>query len=845
MRIIILLLLALIPLSVQSQTIVVPPSGNLQSALTNATCGSTIVLTASKDGGVYKAPADFVAYELRKSCPASSPITITSSVAPPANGVRVGPADRPNMPKLIARVGSPGFFDIKGKSNTILVPASSYRLRYLWFTNEKRADQSGTSYLIGGGGSGQVADHASNIEVDQCFFNPVDWDENNQNLRSSVNYASQVSGVNITLKNSYMTGFGAKYANSDVILDGGCILMGTAPGPYTMDNNHCEAWFVGFFVGGGDPGTANRATVSASTATSITLSQTANLQPGDYISYRVPQDHPDNPGRRPWGASIVDSINGLTITLKIPTQVTGTNDNKRTGPPALVGTGSEVRWRGWIPSDIRITRNFFYKPPRWYDYVGSDGKGFFEIKLCDRCLIDGNTFDGNTGFTITVRNQGGAAAWSVIKNLTMSNNLVTRFGAVFATLFYDNQQLSMPSSNIEFSNNLIYGDTGPDPNFGIRPKIFVGQHGNNIRVFHNTVIQTGEIMRSGSGTSNPSSEQMTNFVWRDNITMWGTGEQHGYACLNSSTANNEVCTPGYIWTRNAMIGAPTGPLADRRSMASFPPGNFNPATIVDVRFADAANGNYELLPTSPLKGKGTNGKDPGVDMAQLRAHLSGGSTAPLPSPSATPIVSPTPVASPSPTPVASPSPTPVATPQPSPVPTPTPTNTISIQGRVIDQNDRSVAGALVSAFNRTVLSRAGDGYFSFSGIPLGTTITATKEGYTFSTETVRAGVPEQNYFIRGRVVVGPTPSPSPSVPLPSPSPSPTVLPTPSPSPTVPPQPTPTPTPVSNIEVITEPWPSDEGQQDAAWKRLHEAGWKCTPNVPSPAGNKIRCWRLKM
>jgi len=812
-------------------TIVVPAGGNLQSAIDTAKCGDKIMLQA---GATYTAPADFVAYTLPvKPCTDSSYITITSSVAAPADGVRVGLADRTNMPKLVARVGSPGFFDVLNR-------AHHYRLSHLWFTNQRRADNSGTSYLIGGGSeiNGDINNFPHHIDIDHCFFNPLEWDETGgTNLRASVNYAVEIGGSNIILRDSYMTGFGARYMNSNELLDSGCALIGTSPGPYTMDNNHCEAWFVGFFTGGGDPGSSNQATVTASTATSLTLSQTANLAAGDYISYRVPLDHPDNPRAAVWGASIVDSVSGLNVTLRIPTQVIGTNDNKRNGPPALVGTGSNARWRGWIPSDIRVTRNTFFKPRRWYDAVGTDGKGFYEIKLCDRCLIDGNTFDGRTGMTITVRNQGGAAAWSIIRNLTVSNNLFPKFSVFAATLFDDNQQLSMPSSNIRFINNLAYGDVGPDPALGIRPKVFTGQHGDIIEFDHNTILQSGEIARSGSGVpSLAPREQMTNWRWTNNITNWGTGEQHGFACLNSTNGSNEPCVPGYVWTRSVMVGAPTGPLQDARSMANFPPGNFNPATTAEVGFIDPASGNYGLRADSPYKAKGTDGKDIGVDTQQLAAHLGGQSSAPLPSPTPPPSISPTPAPTPTPVPSAtptpqpspSPSPTVTPTPQPSPVVSPAPTPTPSVPAGKIILSGHTFSALDGGAFPWTtvVLSDVNgielrrlqeqDNSYAFIVEPGSYQIHVEQSGYNVSpgrihvtnaTETM-GGLTILNFTLGpdewfktgadncvpggGECPPG-QPQPSPSV-SPSPVASPTQQPTPQPSPSIEPTPVATPTP---------------------------------------------------
>src|SRR6185369_10264736 len=182
-------------------------------------------------------------------------ITITSSIAAPADGTRVTIADRAKMPKLVARVGSPGFFDFANQ-------AHHYRLSGLWFTNVKSATGTGATYLIGGGNSltgasvphgGDINQFPHDVVIDHCFFNPVDWDEDNQqNLYSSVNYAVELLGANIAVRDNYMAGFGCRYASDhNTILDSGGVLIGTAPGPYTVDNNYVEGWFVGFFIGGG------------------------------------------------------------------------------------------------------------------------------------------------------------------------------------------------------------------------------------------------------------------------------------------------------------------------------------------------------------------------------------------------------------------------------------------------------------------------------------------------------------------------------------------------------------------------------------------------------------------
>jgi hypothetical protein len=76
-----------------------------------------------------------------------------------------------------------------------------------------------------------------------------------------------------------------------------------------------------------------------------------------------------------------------------------------------------------------------------------------------------------------------------------------------------------------------------------------------------------------------------------------------------------------------MIGAPAGPLYAAQSLASFPSGNWNPADISTIGFTDPASANYRLLSSSRYYRAASDGKDVGVDMDQLRAHLNG----PMPS----------------------------------------------------------------------------------------------------------------------------------------------------------------------------------------------------------------------
>src|SRR5215831_5725150 len=640
-----------------ANTIIVPPGGDIQAAINLAQFGDTIILQA---GATYETPFDYTPFNLVNKGSGSGYITITSSIAPPADGTRVTLADRANMPKLVVKNGSSFFEALHG--------AHHFRLSGLWITNKVGGTATQLLSINGEDIAHQdprdpLVDWPHDIIIDHCFFNPVEWDMYPEaNLCSSVNTAIGMVGINITIRDCMMKGFGAKYGGgtgSDqpgcgtVVLDGESVIVGTAPGPMLIDNNQMEEWFVAFFIGGGDPGSMYGSTVlsnPAPTLTSATLSNVTGLNVGDNIAFEMNADSPTHAGVHV-GDGTIQSISGNTVTFSHLVGKWGTNDDYipipdgAARPKTVDDAGgvppcsnnyfglpvwcSQAYWDGYVPSNITITHNYINKPQRWYDYTGTDGKGFFEIKLCDTCLIDGNTFNGKTGFTVTVRNQGGRAPWSVIKNLTLSNNVSTQFGAGLYTLFLDNEELSKESSNIIFDNNLMYGMYDNSSVAGFRPRVFSGTYGDTVKFTHNTVLQSGRIMMYGNGPSFAGIDDLTNFIFRDNIVGWGTSTDSGYGCTEGDLS---VCTPGYVWTKNVMIGAPTGLLYEAQSLATFPSGKWNPATIADVGFTDPASGNYRLLSSSPYHAAASDGKDVGVDMDQLLAHLNG----PIPVPSPTP-----------------------------------------------------------------------------------------------------------------------------------------------------------------------------------------------------------------
>ena len=138
-----------------------------------------------------------------------------------------------------------------------------------------------------------------------------------------------------------------------------------------------------------------------------------------------------------------------------------------TGENVMFG-GADPSIRNLVPSDIEIRHNHFSKPLSWKigdpTYAGTPWtvKNLFELKNARRVLIDGNLFEYNwphaqSGFAIqfTVRNQDRSAPWSVVEDVTFSNNIVRHTASGINILGRDDNGPSQQTKRILIRNNLF------------------------------------------------------------------------------------------------------------------------------------------------------------------------------------------------------------------------------------------------------------------------------------------------------------------------------------------------------------------------------------------------------
>lgn len=285
------------------------------------------------------------------------------------------------------------------------------------------------------------------------------------------------------------------------------------------------------------------------------------------------------------------------------------------GENLIIG-GGDPAVLNLVPSDIEIRRNHFFKPLSWrlgdpsYAGMAWGVKNLLELKNAQRVLVDGNILEHNwvhaqIGYAIlfTVRNQDGTAPWSVVQDITFTNNIVRKSSAGINMHGTDNNQRSVTSRRIRISNNLFLEiDSQRWSGPGIGFQLIGGPH--EVTIEHNTIFHSGNII----ATSDAPTEML---VFRNNLFPHN---EYGVKGDSRDTGNSTITTyfPGSEFRKNVMAGGPS---------ALYPPDNFFPSSLDQVGFVDRVGGNYRLASTSAYKNAGTDGKDVGCDFNALEAAL--------------------------------------------------------------------------------------------------------------------------------------------------------------------------------------------------------------------------------
>jgi hypothetical protein len=287
--------------------------------------------------------------------------------------------------------------------------------------------------------------------------------------------------------------------------------------------------------------------------------------------------------------------------------------------------GANVTIPNVIPSDIEVRHNHFFKPLRWKsDDPSWDGsswtiKNLFELKAGQRILFDGNLLEnswaqGQVGFAFMFSAMADenpycvppacAMPWNVVSDITVTNNRIRHAGAGLAIGRYNH---SKESARIRVANNL-WTAIG-EPGWGPGTLFQINNDTRDVVIEHNTAIHTGGILVSDAGP-NPG------LIFRNNIQP-----HNAYGVFGSGSGVGDVALdtyfPGALFAGNAIAGP--WPTAGGVTPAYYAghPGNFFPDTIDDVGFVNPTGDDYRLAPSSPYKGRGTDGTDLGANISTI------------------------------------------------------------------------------------------------------------------------------------------------------------------------------------------------------------------------------------
>jgi len=307
--------------------------------------------------------------------------------------------------------------------------------------------------------------------------------------------------------------------------------------------------------------------------------------------------------------------------------------------------GSDPSVPNLVPTGIAIRHNLISRPMSWMTQ-GWTVKNLVEFKNAQDAVVEGNIIEhhwvgGQQGsaIVITPRNQSNTAPWSVVRNITVQNNVIRHVSSGFNILGYDNLAPSLQTENITVRNNLLYDVDAKytsSSTAGPARLAIVGAGPKNVTFDHNTVDNNGSSTIFFYGGATPTGVQIVGFTLTNNLLKQNSWAIYGDAVGQGQPALDHFA-PNAMVLHNTFAGA---------AAKLYPTGNDFPSVAQWLAdFTDRASGNYRLLPTSLSRGAATDGKDIGVDFAELDAALNGAST---------PVVNPPPPPPPPPPPVVTP-----------------------------------------------------------------------------------------------------------------------------------------------------------------------------------------------
>ena len=339
----------------------------------------------------------------------------------------------------------------------------------------------------------------------------------------------------------------------------------------------------------------------------------------------------------------------------------GTGDNPM-GPYKIVNNFLEASGENLLfggdeathtPADIEVRRNHMFKPLIWMSgqagFVGGlSGKPFivknlFELKNAQRVLFEGNILENSWGgfsqagfaMLLTPKNQAGPNGTNLcplcqVTDVTISYSTISHVagGLLIANILSDNGGIALDGERYSIHDIIIDDIDGSKyKGPGQFAEILQGSGSpllQNVSITHVTGFAPHTLFGVGNnvGNSKMADVTITNNLFSAGIyPVWSTGGTANCAYWDKPITTFNACFASNPFSSNAVITTPASFPA-----STWPSGNFFPASAATVQFVNYNNGNggdYHLLPSSPYKAAGTDGKDLGADVDAVLFNIAG------------------------------------------------------------------------------------------------------------------------------------------------------------------------------------------------------------------------------
>jgi hypothetical protein len=302
-----------------------------------------------------------------------------------------------------------------------------------------------------------------------------------------------------------------------------------------------------------------------------------------------------------------------------------------------------------VPADIEIRGNHIFKPLTWMkgspNFVGGrDGhpfivKNLFELKNGQRVLVEGNVFENTWGgFTqigfamlLTPKNPGTCSV-CMVRDVTLRYSTFSHTGAAMqiGNGLSDNGFAAEEGSHYSI-HDVVFDDLfypGCTACNGIMFQITSSPTAAGHFWLHDVSINhvTVATNRASGGWAIAGPVGQQNFAFSNSIVDSGAsanvnaggGAVQCYFGKGVMVGVLDSCWAHYSFTNNVVMNAP--------NTKTWPAGNFvvaNPSSVGFVNWKGGVGGDYRLSASSPYRGKGSDGKDPGADIDAVIAATGG------------------------------------------------------------------------------------------------------------------------------------------------------------------------------------------------------------------------------